>query len=408
MTALTRSADAETLIEQLHVVPVPAGTATLGLEAEIAAKFIKAYGDMWQNFFGRETPLHNVEIASFDLMRYPVTNGLYARFMVEGGYSDPQFWTPDGWAWKVSVNRTHPRMWNNPKFAGEDRPVVGVSWFEAMAVAQWASIRTGLNVRLPTEAEWEWAARATNVKSLYPWGGAWDPDKLNSGVAGVGSTNRGSTTPIGLFSPHGDGPFGHGDQLGQVWEWTSSAFLPYPYSSADGREDVYAPERRVLRGGNWSDGKYANRVTTRYYYTPFYADVSTGFRLAVGGERPALPARPKRDLVIYGRTTFCPDLSKARVWLHQLNVPYRQLNIDLDEAAAFRLDDWLGTRTIPTFVVADYASIDPVEVPTDANLSNLRDTDRGSMLHEPDESTLHAFLVRNGFLREKFVTDSGR
>ena len=400
LTTLSTSAVADTLTEHLQFVPVPAGTATLGLEADTAARFIKAYGEMWQPFFGRETPLHNVEIAAFALMRYPVTNGVYARFMAHGGYDDPQYWTPDGWAWKVSTKRTEPRLWNTPKFAGEERPVVGVSWFEAMAVARWAAIRTGLNVRLPTEAEWEWAARSTNVKSLYPWGGAWDADKLNSGGANVGSTPRGETTPVGTFSPQGDGPFGHGDQLGQVWEWTSSAFLPYPYVANDGREDVYAPERRVLRGGNWSDGKYANRVTTRYYYTPFYADVSTGFRLAVGGERPALPTRPRVDLVVYGRTTFCPDLSKARGWLHQWNVPYRQLNIDLDETAAFKLDDWLGTRTIPTIVVAHYASIDPVEAPAEANLNNLRNTDRGSMLHEPEEAALRAFLVRNGFLSE--------
>src|SRR5262249_23256580 len=148
----------------------------------------------------------------------PVTNGLYARFMADGGYDDPQYWTPDGWAWKVNTNRTSPRLWNNPKFAGEDRPVIGVSWFEAMAVARWASIRTGMNIRLPTEAEWEWAARSTNVKSLYPWGNTWDAEKLNSGAANLGGTPRGTTTTVGMYSPVGDGPFGHSDQLGQVWE----------------------------------------------------------------------------------------------------------------------------------------------------------------------------------------------
>lgn len=386
------------LLAQLNFVPVPAGTAVLGLEDKIADRFVHSYGEMWGDFFCRETPQHSVSVAAFELARYPVTNAIYAEFITDQGYRDPQYWTPDGWAWVQRSGRTHPAFWNDPKFAGEDRPVVGVSWFEAMAVARWASSKTGRNIHLPTEAQWEWAARGTNTKSLYPWGGLWDPAKLNSSAAITGGVSRGTTTPVGLFSPAGDGPFGHADLLGQVWEWTSSIYKLYPYVADDGREDLYAPERRVLRGGTWSDGKYANRVTTRYLYPPLYADVSVGMRLALGGDRPAIAARPPHDLVVYGRTTFCPDLLESLQWLRAWNVPYRQLNVDMEETAAFRLDQWLGTRTIPTFVVAPYGSGDPITPPTDANLSHLRNTDRGSILHEPEEATLHAFLIRNGFL----------
>ncbi len=394
------STNRASLLEMLNLVPVPAGTVTLGIEDNLAEKFVRSYGEIWKEFFGRETPQHQVEIAAFDLGRYPVTNALYGRFLAEGGYDDPQYWTPEAWAWRLRVQRTQPVFWGDPKFAGDDRPTVGVTWYEAMALARWASIRTGLNVRLPTEAEWEWAARSTNLRSLYPWGGAWDPNKLNSGVADVGSQNRGSTTPVGMFSPAGDGPFGHADLLGQVWEWTSSVFTPYPYNAEDGREDMFAPDGRVLRGGNWSDGKYANRATTRYYYTPFYGDLSTGFRLAAGGSRPGIPARPTYDLVMYGRSTFCPDLVKARVWLRAWMVPYHQVNIDLEEQAASRLDRWLGTRTIPTFVVARWGEIDPVAPPAEVDLCRLRNADRGTMLHEADEATLRGFLVRNGMLQD--------
>src|SRR5258708_1481163 len=237
------------------------------------------------------------------------------------GYLNPEYWTPDGWAWRLSARRTQPAFWNNSRFAGDDRPVVGVTWFEALALARWASVQTGMSVRLPTEAEWEWAARGTNNRSLYPWGGAWDIAKLNSGVSDATSKSHGSTTPVGMFSPTGDGPFGHADMLGQVWEWTNSLYAPYPYNAQDGREDLYTPERRVLRGGNWSDGKYANRVTTRYLYPPYYADVSTGVRLAAWGARPAIAPRSEFDLVLYGRTTFCPDLVKTKNWLHAWNVP---------------------------------------------------------------------------------------
>jgi formylglycine-generating enzyme required for sulfatase activity/glutaredoxin len=386
------------LLEQLSFLPVPAGNAVLGLEDKIAERFISSYGEVWSDFFCREQPQHEVEVAAFELGRYPVTNGIYAQFMAAGGYTDARFWTPEGWAWRLQTGRLQPAFWNDPKFAGADRPVVGVSWFEALALARWAAIVTGANIRLPTEAEWEWAARPKNSKSLYPWDGAWDPTRLNSGYTDAKQDSKRSTATVGVYSPQGDGPFGHSDLLGQVWEWTSSAFKLYPYIATDGREDLYAPERRMLRGGNWSDGKYTNRVTARYLYPAYYGDATTGFRLAMGGSRPPIAQRFQHDLVMYGRSSFCPDLVNVKKWLHDWNIPYRQLNIDMDEQAAFRLDTWLGSRTVPTLVIAPLGSIDPVDPPADANLSNLRNADRGSMLHEADESTLRTFLLRHGFL----------
>lgn len=389
------------LLDRLNFLPVPAGTAILGLDDKVAERFVNAYGEIWGDFFCRELPQHEVAVNAFDLMRYPVTNKLYAQFMADGGYENPELWTPEGCAWRARVGRTQPLFWDNPRFAGDDRPVVGVSWFEAMALAHWASLETGWNIRLPAEAEWEWAARSTNTRSLYPWGGAWDPSKLNSGYSDANTVSRGTTVPVGTYSPAGDGPFGHADLLGQVWEWTSSIFREYPYVAEDGREDIYVPERRVLRGGNWSDTKYANRVTTRYLYPPTYSDVTTGVRLAACGPRPSLPSRPQHELVIYGRSSFCPDLVKAQRWLHAWNVPYRQLNVDLDEQAAYRLDAWLGSRTVPTLVIAEQGSIDPITPPAEADLTHLRNTDRGSMLHEAEEDTLRAFLIRHGFLADE-------
>ncbi|MEP7286912.1 MAG: SUMF1/EgtB/PvdO family nonheme iron enzyme, partial [Chloroflexota bacterium] len=388
------------LIEQLAFLPVPAGTVNLGLDEKIAARFINSYGDVWREFFGREMPQHPVNLDSFDLARYPVTNGIYAQFIAAQGYHNSDYWTPDGWSWRQKTGRLQPNFWDIPRFAGDDRPVVGVSWFEATALARWASIATAMSIRLPTEAEWEWAARGTGSHSLYPWGGAWDITKLNSGESDAEHPTRGMTTAVGMFSPAGDGPFGHADLLGQVWEWTSSILRPYPYNAHDGREDLYTPEYRVLRGGNWSDGKYANRVTTRYLYPPTYGDISTGVRLAACGTRPAIAPRTRYDLVVYGRTTFCSDLIKTKKWLDAWNVPYRQLSVDTDEQAASRLDRWLGTRTIPTLIVAERNATDPIADPADANLADLRNADRGSMLHEPEEGTLRAFLIRNGFLTE--------
>jgi formylglycine-generating enzyme required for sulfatase activity/glutaredoxin len=383
-------------LADFEFLPVPAGTALLGMEQKVAERFINSYGPYWDQFFGREIPQHEVEISAFELARYPVTNGLYAQFMAAGGYDSPTYWTPDGWAWRIRTNRQQPRYWGDARFMGDSKPVVGVSWYEAMAFAAWAAAVTGRPVRLPTEAEWEWAARGPNAKWLYPWGGVWDATKLNSGYHDDKHTPHRQPVPVGSYSPAGDAPFGHADMLGQVWEWTNSLFAPYPYTPADGREDRYTPEKRVLRGGNWADGKYVNRLTARYLWMPFYADTTTGFRLAVGGDSPALARRPKYDLVVVGRSVFCPDLIDVKHWLHAWNVPYRQINHDLVEEMAWRLDSWLGSRTVPTLFITEYGQIDPISEPTAANLQALRNTDRGSMLHEPDEGTLRAFLARYG------------
>jgi formylglycine-generating enzyme required for sulfatase activity/glutaredoxin len=387
-----------TALDGLRFLPVPAG-GQIGLDEKVAERFINAYGADWVEFFRRETPIHEVKIGAFALAGYPTTNSVYELFMAQGGYSTPEYWTPEGWAWKARTGRAQPLYWSDARFAGANRPVVGVSWFEAMAVARWAAIQTGQNVRLPSEAEWEWASRGDNMKSLYPWGGAWDPTKLNSGYKDDKIGSVGSTTPVGQYSPMGDGPFGHADMLGQVWEWTNSLFRPYPYVAGDGREDRYTPDRRVMRGGNWSDGKYTNRATTRYHYPGYFSDSTTGFRLALGGDAPAIaPRAAGYDVVVFGRSSFCPDLIRAKVWLHAWNVPYRQVQVDLEEEMAYKLDAWLGSRTVPTIIVARQGEVDPISPPIDADLKALRNMDRGSMLHEPEEGTLRAFLARHGFL----------
>jgi glutaredoxin len=120
----------------------------------------------------------------------------------------------------------------------------------------------------------------------------------------------------------------------------------------------------------------------------------------LGGDAPAIAKRPAHDLVVYAKTTFCPDWINTRAWLENWNTPFRVVFMDMDEEIAARLDNWLGTRTVPTLVIAERNSLDPISEPASADLSNLRDTDRGSMMHEPEEASLHAFLVRNGILPE--------
>src|SRR5262245_16126147 len=122
------------LIAELNLLPVSAGTVQLGLDSKIAERFINSYGSDWNEYFSREMPQHEVAVGAYQLARYPVINGIYAQFMAADSYYNPELWTPDGWAWRLSTNRTQPLFWNDPRFVGDTRPVVGISWFEAMAL----------------------------------------------------------------------------------------------------------------------------------------------------------------------------------------------------------------------------------------------------------------------------------
>jgi formylglycine-generating enzyme required for sulfatase activity len=156
----------------------------------------------------------------------------------------------------------------------KDHPVVYIKWTNAMEYCRWlnsllkAELPTGLVLRLPTEAEWEKAARGTDGRE-YPWGNEFDKNKCNSPGG-----RKGSTTPVGLYSPRGDSPYGCADMAGNVWEWTHSLKKDYLYNSIDGREDENASGRRVLRGGSFYDHEWYARCACRgggsfvyfYYY----------------------------------------------------------------------------------------------------------------------------------------------
>jgi formylglycine-generating enzyme required for sulfatase activity len=155
--------------------------------------------------------------------------------------------------------------------------VVNVSWHDAVAYCRWLSEVTGKSIRLPTEAEWEKAARGEKDQREYPWGDEWDPAKCNNSELGLGDT-----TPVGIF-PAGASPYGVLDMLGNVWEWTVSHYRPYPYNPADGREDENAGDdvARVLRGGSFYDSRRGVRCAARVRHDPDARYDSIGFRVVL-------------------------------------------------------------------------------------------------------------------------------
>jgi formylglycine-generating enzyme required for sulfatase activity len=223
-----------------------------------------------------------VWVDSYYLDKTPVTNKQFGFFWEDVPYAESNAaWEDFETGRKVIFDtgkRRAPFHWFDEDWNTPARPVVGVSWFEAVVYSRWAG------KRLPSEAEWEKGARGSDARR-YPWGDAWDPSRCNTNLAPEPVK---STTPVGRYSPAGDSPFGAQDMAGNVWEWTHSLYRPYPYSAADGREDPSAEGRRVLRGGGF--GSYFEdhyRSAHRYPQPPDYIYVSVGFRCAATVPPPA-------------------------------------------------------------------------------------------------------------------------
>jgi len=229
--------------------------------------------------FDNEKWAHRVELKPFRIARVPVTNAKFLEFVRNGGYGRRDLWSPEGWDWKGEVRA--PRYWverdgewRERRFDEEvrldgDLPVVHVNWHEANAYCRYAGRR------LPSEAEWEMAASFSREsgKRRYPWG-----DTADDGVRA--NLDGSARAPVGAFAA-GDSSSGCRQMLGNVWEWTSSPFDPYPGFVRDPYIEYSEPwfgTHKVLRGGSFATPARLISNTWRNFYRPERVDIFAGFR----------------------------------------------------------------------------------------------------------------------------------
>ncbi|MDX3193349.1 ergothioneine biosynthesis protein EgtB [Streptomyces sp. MN03-5084-2B] len=255
-------------------VLVPGGAFTMGTSAEPWA-------------LDNERPAHEIAVEAFWMDTVPVTCGAYVEFLDGGGYDDRQWWSEAGWAYRQDNGITAPRFWKREqdgwwrtRFGVHERipadePVVHVSYHEAEAYAAWAGRR------LPTEAEWEKAARfdpATGRSRRFPWG----DEEPGAEHANLGQRHL-RPAPAGAY-PAGASPTGVHQLIGDVWEWTSTdfhgypGFAPFPYREYS--EVFFGPEYKVLRGGSFGTDSAAIRGTFRNWDYPIRRQIFAGFRTA--------------------------------------------------------------------------------------------------------------------------------
>ncbi len=260
-------------------VEIPGGTFQLGATPD--TPFL----------FDNEKWAHPVEVSPFRIARAPVTNAEFAEFVEDEGYLRSECWSHQGWVWRTKRVATQPNYWKRDRNGWfrwnfnqlapleKDAPVVHVNWYEAEAYCRWAKRR------LPIEAEWQMAASSeptANGKGIkkrkrrYPWGDEPpSPDRANLDSRHLGCVS------VGAF-PAGDSAFGCRQMIGNVWEWTESAFYPFPGYIVDWPYKEYSAPwfgyRKVLKGGAWTTRSRLANNSYRNFFEPHRRDVYAGFR----------------------------------------------------------------------------------------------------------------------------------
>lgn len=271
----TQSRSLDLLPQPFDWIEIPAGQVTLVTEKGWAANYIP------------EGQSRTFDVPAFAIAKYPVTNAQYRLFVDAGGYSQHRWWTEAGWeakakGWALDSKKsnwdetnqpwTQPRHWNESQWNGEEHPVVGVSWYEAVAYCLWLSDLTGEQIMLPAEQQWQRAAQGDDDRT-YPWGNDWDCQRCNNSVKPCSSDR---TTPVIQYADKGGSAFGVVDMAGNVWEWCATDY-------DNGKHDINSiVTDRALRGGSWwGYGTDYIRCGFRNWFNPHVRNFDVGFRLSL-------------------------------------------------------------------------------------------------------------------------------
>lgn len=227
-----------------------------------------------------------VNLEAYSISKYPITNAQFAKFIEAGGYKNKNWWTEKGWQkcqegwhddnrWRPSGTPwTEPCFWKDSKWNDKDQPVVGVSWFEAVAFCLWLSDATGEKIRLPSGDQWQYAAQGDDGRA-YPWGNKWNSSKCQNSVDG-GFMSAGNTSPVTQYEGKGDSPFGVVDMAGNVQEWCLTN-----YESNENKGGIVI-KFNVACGGSWYNVNIDNfRCGFRNIINPRPRNVNHGFRISI-------------------------------------------------------------------------------------------------------------------------------
>ena len=297
--------DPQTGLPDIVWCEVSDGPFIMGTQEEDIPALIKKYGGE-QEWYKWETPQHQLDLPTFYIARYPVTNAQFAAFVEAGGYQECRYWTEAeaGGVWQDGkVKRRYARFEEGdykvveevaemPADFGQpfnllNHPVVGVSWYEALAFCRWLTerlrekgeIKPDQEVMLPTEAQWEKASRGADGR-IYPWGEEPDPDKANYDETGIRATSA-----MGCF-PGGASPCGALDMSGNVWEWCQTKWHDSYKKPAD--ESLEGTGPRVVRGGSWVYPQGGVRCAFRRWDYPDLRCSYLGFRVVVSPGSPSV------------------------------------------------------------------------------------------------------------------------